>query len=84
MTDAVETTIFDVLRKIVDAVVGGDLHRELSALVNKIDPDYVAPEPEPTPTETAEQAEIADLKAKLAAAEAAAPPVAESAAAPAF
>jgi hypothetical protein len=70
--EVAETTIYDVLRKIVDSTVGGDLHRDLIAAVNKLDPD--APDPvEPEPVQlTADQQEIANLKAQLAAAEAAA------------
>jgi hypothetical protein len=79
--EAAETTIYDILRRIVDSTIGGDLNRDITKMINKLDPDAEDPV-EPVAPVDPKDAEIAALQAQLAAAQGTAP--AAEPAAPAF
>jgi hypothetical protein len=85
MADDVETTVYDVLRRLVEHVFGAEFGRDLIDAINRDDPHTPDPAPEPTepapadlppadpsgPTDAEKDAEIAALKEQLAAAQAA-------------
>src|SRR5271154_5239063 len=76
-------TIYDVLRELIrHAYAGSEIGKDMLDAINKLDPDFVAPEPDPVPATpvdpdaaalAAAQAQVAELQAQLAAAQA--PPV---------